>query len=145
MNIRIFVSLLVLIVSLASCSIKPSQDQSGSADSPVAKLFGEVMAIHDEVMPQMSKLYNLKKSLAEKTETLGDSAPDMATRTQIEAAMQLLEKADEGMMNWMRNFEDPGDSDVEKATAYLEKEKEKVLEVQQWMNEGIQAAELLLQ
>ncbi|MEZ4775042.1 MAG: hypothetical protein R3D00_17795 [Bacteroidia bacterium] len=146
MNIRVFSSVVVLIVSLAACSVKTGHNHSSeNTDSPVAKLMGEVMAVHDEVMPQMSKLYDLKKSLAEKTETLGDSAPDMEMRTKIEAAMQLLEKADESMMNWMRNFEDPGESDVEKATAYLEKEKERVLEVQQAMNEGIQAAELLLQ
>ncbi|MDX2247625.1 MAG: hypothetical protein SF052_12650 [Bacteroidia bacterium] len=145
MNRKLIFFALVLTTVFVACTVKPGSTSESGDESPYGKLMAEVMAIHDEVMPQMSKLYELKKSLGEKTETLSDSETDKELRTKIEAATQSLEKADEGMMNWMRNFEDPGENDPEKAVAYLQKEKEKVLEVKKQMLESIQTAEQILQ
>ncbi|MEZ4825654.1 MAG: hypothetical protein R3C61_05070 [Bacteroidia bacterium] len=145
MNRNYFALAFVLLLVFAACTVKPGhQHGSESADSPYAKLFGEVMAVHDEVMPQMSRIYDLKKSLAEKTETLGDAAADMEMRGKIDAAMAALDNADKEMMDWMHNFQDPGEGDMEKAKEYLTKEKEKIDNVKKVIDEGIQMAESLL-
>ena len=64
----------------------------------------------------------------------------------LQEASENLTTADEAMMNWMRNYDKPGEEMAEEQkTAYLEAEKVKVNEVKDKMLSSIAAAEALLQ
>jgi hypothetical protein len=104
----------------------------------MAKLFEEVMAVHDEVMPKMDAIHDTKKSLAKILST-SDS-------TQIFSIMKKLDNADEAMMVWMEEF----DSDYDKKTLeeqriYLNTELEKIKKVKMSMLESIEEGNHLVQ
>ena len=105
------------------------------------KLYIEVMEIHDEVMPEMSTIHRLKKQLKAIDTTIVKS-PDYPT---ILTHLNLLEKADDGMMGWMAEFDNPA-PDAEEAVAlkYLEKEKTKISEVRELMLESINSTKTIL-
>src|SRR5690242_8749642 len=75
---------------------------------PNQTLYDEVMKVHDEVMPKMGDLYNLKKELEKK---IGDS-PTMAEekKKEIEVIIAKLDSADQGMRDWMHHFNPIPDS-----------------------------------
>jgi len=97
-------------------------------DSTNTILYNQVMDIHDEVMPKMEDLYNLKKDLQEK---LG-STTDQASKADIELRLAQIDSASKLMMDWMHQFNPPPDTvDQEQIRAYLESEMEKVKRVRE--------------
>jgi len=105
------------------------------------KLYIEVMEIHDDVMPEMSTIHRLKKQLKAIDTTIVKS-PDYPT---ILTHLNLLEKADEGMMGWMAEFDNPAPNAEEPiALDYLEKEKIKISEVRDQMRKSILSAQTIL-
>ncbi len=115
---------------------------------PSISLEEEVMAIHDEVMPQMGHLSVLLDSLQHLV--VGMQADTLAIDTALVSSMQTaanqLTIADEAMMDWMRHYKKPGeDMTEEQKMAYLEAEKVKVNEVKDKMLKSISEAEELLQ
>jgi len=105
-----------------------------SACKEKSTLEGEVIAIHDEVMPKMGEIHvakkKLKKILAETQEE--------SVKTEISILISNLENADEGMMDWMHNWKVP-ENDPE-MTAYLLKERDKITKVKLNMLNSLDAA-----
>ena len=104
------------------------------------------MAVHDEIMPHMGTLMNLKKQLREKA-----AAMDSAQNTEkeqlrsIRASIEQLEVADEAMMQWMRTYKDPADSvGKEEALEYLKLKEQEILEVKEKMQDSEATAAALL-
>jgi methyl coenzyme M reductase subunit C-like uncharacterized protein (methanogenesis marker protein 7) len=62
----------------------------------------EVMALHDEVMPQMSEINRLSRSLREYKKNR--EAVDPQVEQRIDAAIQELGAAEESMWEWMNNL-----------------------------------------
>ena len=62
----------------------------------------EIQGIHDAVMPEMSTLNRLARTL--KPLLAKDSKLDENEREIVQDVVNRLEKADEGMMNWMGEF-----------------------------------------
>ncbi len=108
-------------IVLHSCTI-PKSD--------VDRLHDEVMQIHDDVMPKMRDIYSLKKSLKRLVEE-GDE--------QAAYHMDLLDKADDAMMDWMRDYRKPLET-RENKIEYLQGEKSKIQEVRDLMLSSIKAA-----
>ena len=99
----------------------------------IDRLREEAIAIHDEIMPQISafdrntvKIDSLLSSLS----SLKAENPDLDTvaiRTDLTTLKGNLEEATNGMMDWMTGFDvDPQDKDVAEIKAYYEKEVERV-------------------
>ncbi len=116
----------------------------GANDPSIEKedaLRSEVFAIHDEVMPRMSEIVALKGKL----EALN---PDSTKAAEIAAAISLLGKAEDGMMEWMVQFKQPAklreSKKHEEIMAYLAAEKQRITQVRDDMNNSIKAAEQLL-
>ena len=102
-------------------------------------LYDEVMKVHDEVMPKMDNIYQLKQEL--KKQMADSSNLKVEKRKTIEAAILRLDSASESMMVWMRNFNPLPDSlGEEKARAYLEDQQEKINKVKKEMLEAIEEA-----
>lgn len=124
------ICLIAMVAILGGCQPKSGDNQ---------KLYEEVMAVHDAVMPKMDDIYKLKRKLKEQLSS-GDLGEDR--RQTIEQAIKDLDAASEGMMEWMRNFNPLPDSiDQEKARDYLLTEKEKIQRVKEEMLKSIETAQ----
>jgi hypothetical protein len=135
--------LLFVIAILANCSNNKGQDEAdASAEQGDTGLEADVNRIHDEVMPRMGELYKLKKKLQQR-DTAASTTP--AEKTKINAAIQKLDSAYEGMMNWMHQFK-PEEHQVEEKEAreYLEGELEKIKKVKKDMLAAIETGRTLV-
>ena len=105
----------------------------------------EVMAIHDEVMPEMSTISKLVAEL----KPLADST---ATGQEYGKAMKDLQAAHKSMMDWMKGFGDRFDSEeilegkplTEEKQQWLLEEEEKVKAMRDQVNSSIEQAKALL-
>ncbi|WP_027076850.1 hypothetical protein [Maribacter antarcticus] len=105
----------------------------------------QVMAVHDEVMPKMSKLGQLVGKLKPIADSLGMDSPQGK-------AMRDLQDANKSMMDWMQGIGKRFDADeimkgkalTEEKQNWLDKEEEKVNAVKEEINSSIANAEALL-
>jgi cell division FtsZ-interacting protein ZapD len=138
-----FNSLLFLLLISFSCTSHNTQKEEN--------LKKEIMDIHDEVMPKMGNIYNLKKELEKNREYLtSDSIPSNTPKistSDLDSLLEALENADESMMSWMRSYNKFDDENLshEEQMEYLQKEKEKIETVRLKMISSIKEAENLLE
>ena len=141
--------MLVAIFAFALLSCEQGAD-------PVSELDGAVIAVHDEVMPMMGEIQSLKKQLTTKAEGLAlEMAADPAKIENTEEvqeiyfAVESLEDADKGMMNWMRDYAKTKvklpEMDKAEALGVLEVEMDKVGKVKTQILESIAGAKALLE
>lgn len=132
----------VLMVFVLACG--PQKQQEG--ESETGRLDSEVMAVHDEVMPYMQDINGYKEQIRNKIDSLSQAGVNDGDEvTALNNLMQQLESADEAMMNWMRNFDRNYDNQTEEeAVAYLEDQKEKVIQVKEDMETALRDAETML-
>ncbi len=125
---------LLLILSLATAC--------GSSDKKhdVEVLQGEVLDIHDAIMPEMGVLRNTGREL----EALADSLMSVDS-TKAKSYLEIADKlrnANEGMMIWMRNYEHDFEGTDEEKEKYLLKQKERIQRISDNMTktlkEGVQ-------
>jgi hypothetical protein len=121
----------IFLSLLAFSACKENQKTTETAQN---QLYEEVMAIHDQVMPEMTTILNLKKDLKaiEKPET----------KDIILQQVKELNDADEAMMTWMAAFKVPEDKTQEEA--YLILEKEKIKQVSDLMYASMDRAKKLI-
>lgn len=111
------------------------------------KVESEVMAIHDEVMPKLETIVNLKDKLTSKMIQLDSLQQEGVSSTTLAQqrvkAFELshqLSAADSMMMEWMYRYR--GDSakvlPPEEALKYFLKEKEKITHVKEETEKSIQ-------
>lgn len=110
-------------------------------DNTVEKAFTEVMALHDEVMPQMSTLSGLEMTLQE---VVKDSTLTATAQDSIQQCLKQLGEAEEGMWEWMNQFKKPEMDDKNEALRYLEEKKESIKTVGDAMHSSMEAAQKLV-
>lgn len=133
------ISLMILL--LAGCGETEKPTNTGNTiDND--QLFSEVMKIHDEAMARMGELNTLKRELqseqmkVDSTSRLYDSLTSLVLQ---------LERADEGMFNWMGEFKDPRTSlSQENAKVYLEGQLNMVNKVADDIDNSISAGANIL-
>lgn len=103
----------------------------------------QLIAVHDEVMPQMGKLKSYEKKATQKIEELSAREPVDSVKIKNLKVLALdLDQAYEGMFIWMRQYEpEDGDKEPIKVKAYLEEQMVMVTEVNKKMNAVLQKAE----
>jgi hypothetical protein len=137
------VRLLAVVVSMMfiACQQKETKETSPENEtSAVVQLRKDVIAVHDEVMPLMSKIYQLKNKL--RSISSSGSAKD-SDKTEIDSALKNLDSADQGMRVWMREFAklDVSGLNEEEATRRLNAEMEKIKKVKADMEGSVKVAE----
>lgn len=142
-KVNLLLSLVIPTMMIFSCS-----QEKGNIDQ-VEK---EVFAIHDEVMPKMGQIMDLRNALSQKIVTIDSLLKiknDDSLQQQKDQALTLsnaLQQADEGMMNWMHAYN--GDSlkalSSDEALKALNAEKTKISQVRDQMLESITKAEAFL-
>ena len=102
-----------------------------------------LIAVHDEVMPQMGKLKSYEKKATQKLEVLrAESSTDSLQIAKFSKLVEELDSAYEGMFVWMRQYEvEDGDKDPLVIKAYLEEQMIQVTEVNQNIKNVLQKAE----
>lgn len=141
-GLGLFLLLLLGAACQSNLSQKETTSQEVDADSLSAQeaLYGEVMEIHDAVMPRMSDIMSLNKKLKAVQETSNEDSEKLT-----ELATD-LESASEGMMNWMRQFNPQIENmDPDEAMRYLNEEKKKITTVKVEMETAIEKADAFLQ
>lgn len=116
---------LMISATIFSCKDRVAEKQKIEYD----KLFKEVMRVHDEVMPETSNLYKLKKYAQENIDVL---PKDNEFVEQLIETKIATEKADDAMMDWMAAFKVPESTHAEKME-YLNKELISITEVSKLM------------
>jgi aminoglycoside phosphotransferase len=120
-------SLLPFLLLLAACT-DPKQDQ-------IKKLSGEVIALHDEVMPKTEELMTLKAQIQER---MGKDSKASPLGRRLVAA---LDSADNAMSDWMADFDpDASKKPADEAIKYFENEKAEIEAVKKQTDETIAAA-----
>jgi hypothetical protein len=126
----------------------------GQDKEKVTELEGQVLMIHDDVMPKMDEIMTLKMQLSKKLLTLdslqneGITGNSLAEERMKAADLnQKLNDSDKLMMSWMNEYR--GDSakklKAEDAILYFENEKTKIEEVKQVTLKSINDAKSFLE
>lgn len=132
---RIFTLLTVL--AIVSCGAE-SFDIEAETD--------KVLDIHDEVMPKIGQVMNLKKEVLAKASEVSDEAAD-----ELRDLASDLEEAQEGMMQWMRQWGEVskphlnGETTTAEVKSFFKDQIEKVTEVKDKINSSIAAANKALE
>lgn len=93
-----------------------------------------MMNLHDEAMEKMEQL-NAKR---EELSTLKTNIKDSEILTHVQTVESRVAEAEEMMMKWMREYEEPAkDTPQEKAIQYIEQKRFEIQEVHARMLEGL--------
>ena len=114
-----------LLIGLSSCREKSNLEK-------------EVMEIHDEVMPKIGKLNKQRKQLKKALPSVSDAS----IKNEIQQVIEALEKADDGMMDWMAAWDVPDDKTAQ--AEYLTAEMVKIKKVKEDMLSSMDQAAVLL-
>jgi|GEM_PF-122143 len=132
---------IVLIAGIAICMLAACNNQSND-DVAIKQLREEAIAIHDEIMPQISvfdrtslKVDSLLANLSQLKDT--HAGLDTAqTRAELTTLKSKLENATDSMMEWMNGFDlDPQHNTTAEVKAYYQHEVDKVRELKQVFDE----------
>jgi len=147
---RIYLAVL-LFVFLYACNPPASQEESAIGEvsenmSPEEierdSLYDAMMAVHDDVMPEMDRMYRLRRRATAVADSLQNQPEIPISADTLRAIAQQVELAEEAMMNWMRSndfqFEDMSHQEIMQK---LEEEKEKITVVREQMLNSIKEAE----
>lgn len=139
--IKVF-HLMLIVLLLAGCGQTGNQEQQEANGTDREQLYDEVIAVHDEVMPKMQTIMNLKEQLRQKIDSLAaDTVANQAQLEKVRSLTEALDQADEAMMSWMRGFKrDYGEMTEEEIMDYLNQEKEKIEQVAEQTETAIREA-----
>lgn len=141
---KLKVILLGFMISLSFMACK-EEKKSTAGEVEMSKMT-EVMAIHDEVMPEMSTIGKLVAELKPKADST-----EMGVK--YGAAMIDLQDAYKAMMDWMKGFGERFDSDEilngkelsDQKKIWLAEEEEKVKALREQIYSSIDQAQQLLE
>jgi hypothetical protein len=120
---------------------------SDSSKGEVEKLEAEVMAVHDEIMPKMGDIMSLKEDLIanlKKVDSTSTNYPKLKQET--DSLSYLLTDADNGMMDWMDEYNADTLAAIssEEGAKYLLKQKTKINSVKEVTLKNIDAVKKYL-
>ncbi len=136
------VNLLAIVLLIANISSCKDEKKAANASNDQMK---KVMAIHDEIMPEMSSIGKMVGELSSK-----EDSTEMGQ--QYKAARHDLQDAHKVMMDWMQGFGNRFDSDEilngkelsEEKQIWLNKEEEKIKALRKQIYSSIENAKKLL-
>ena len=133
-----FFLMLDIFFIISGCSSSSGEQDCTSDECLKKQAYDSVIAVHDEVMPKMSYISELKGQLEERMNATDDSLAVAAWQE----LMVNLDVADEAMWVWMRQFNSDFEGvALDEALNYLKSEQEKIDEVARKINEAIKEAE----
>lgn len=141
-------SLFFLLVFFVACGPPPKFSDEEIAEQDAA--WASMMEGHDVVMPLMNDLYQASKQLKELAESAAVEANDFHPRSQ--EALASIEKAEDGMMEWMNKIKDNQLSGLREryedhaaVMAFIDKEQADIDQVAVDMKGSLETAKALIQ
>lgn len=99
MRTKIYFIILISSIILVACGDQSLKEASA--------LYSESMEIHDAVMPRMDEIFKLKQALTITRDSLAhDSTSHAQVIREMTLAIDSLDMAQHGMMNWMHAIQD---------------------------------------
>jgi len=129
----------ILIISL---TILFACQSSNKEVVDLKALKDEVFELHDEVMPMMGELRQVRKSLMLQADSIQETNVERAAALTV--VSDELNSANEGMMVWMRNFDPNFEGSDEEILKYLTDQKTSIDEVNKNMKETLKKGQELL-
>lgn len=138
-----------LIIAILAITMQSCGSSTSKGEMEFNQLLQEVFDVHDEMMPQMGKLSELRQQLEERAE---EEPMDAIAYKEVIAQ---LEAAHKGMMDWMKDFgevfpykenrlEGMNEEEIKESIALMEKQKVKVDAMKQDMEVSMQNAKTIL-
>ena len=127
---------------VAFCFLMACQT-SNKQEVDLKALKNEVLDIHDDVMPNMGDLRRVRKSLMLRADSI--MASDSARAAILLTASDAIDAANEGMMDWMRNFDPNFEGTYEETLNYLNEKKASIEVVRKNMLESKSEGEKVLE
>ncbi|QSE97368.1 hypothetical protein [Fulvivirga lutea] len=146
-----FFTLSICLLAISCAGNKTQEEANSTEESELPKeeqieksLYDEVMAVHDEMMPKMESMMEIKGRLIEMSDSLREAGKATESSVYV-SAVDKIEGADEAMMGWMRQFKPnmEGMSHQEKVD-YLTTQKNKMDSVKVVMQVAISNGDSLL-
>ena len=143
--------LLLIVMVCSYCTNNTSTENENTASEDQAKedqLRKDMIVLHDEVMPFMGAINKTQKELKEQLETIEDEA----VKEKAAKIIEDLDKAHEGMMDWMHKNskvfqsldEMRAEMDHDAIIQYLNKEKADMQDIKELTNDGIKEGTTIL-
>ena len=123
---RFIASLFIVPILVIACQFDKNQDPE------VSLLYDQVIEIHDEVMPKMRDIRQLKKKLT--------SISSAEQNKDVKLALQQLEDAHDAMMDWMAQFKMPKNVEKSQSMDYLRGQMVSVNDMKAKMLDAIENA-----
>ncbi len=131
LNIARIASVAGILLILSSCSDSASLEKDRKA----------LMDLHDKEMAKMGQIFSLKEQL----NVLSDSVSSAEEKAMLKERIDRLQEANESMMDWMRNYQDPAaDTPADEQKAYYANEMVKMKQVESLIGQSIDSAQILL-
>ena len=162
MNHRILtLTILSTTLLLGSCQSSTTSEADPTLER-AQTIYAEAIAVHDEVMPRMDEIMQLRQKLQLRVESMQEQTEEdyADSLQQMQTAIQNLRNADEAMMQWMRSVQKvPGADETSEyqdelnATVLTDTvgliqrqlaQKDAIQEVKQQMEQSIAEAERLI-
>ena len=130
-----YLTTLLIWLVFFSCQSGRNDSKEVNKKTSTVSLRSEILAIHDEVMPKMGELRKTKKNLMIWADSLKKSDSTGAATLLITA--DEIASANEGMMDWMRNYEPAYEGTEEEVLSYLEEQKKSIQRVKENMESSL--------
>lgn len=126
----------ILFIALVSACNTQSNTETIKEKSLSEKLDSQILAIHDIAMPKISTVLKLRRSIQNKIDTM----PAGASKDSLSQLTFLLSKADNDMMEWMRQYHEPDTLDEASKISYLQSQLPMIEAVEKSVRISIQQA-----
>ncbi|MGB3848454.1 MAG: hypothetical protein WA958_00690 [Tunicatimonas sp.] len=159
---RYFFSFLSIALIFSSCQTTTTTEADPTLER-AQEIYAEAIAVHDEVMPRMDEIMQLRQKLQLRVTSMQEQPEEdyADSLQQMQTAIENLQQADQAMMQWMRSVQKvPGLDEVSSdyqdelnATELTDTvgliqrqlaQKEAIEEVKQQMEQSIAEAEVLI-
>jgi hypothetical protein len=133
---KLFFGMLVIFSLILSCKQKPGESTSMSVTED------EVMKIHDEVMPKITDINRLSSQLRDIKNKAGQTPEGTPMVIEgLDETLHDLRNAEQGMMDWMKNYSDKkAELSPEQLEMFYKEELEKIKAVRDSMLSSIENA-----
>lgn len=142
--------ILIAAFTLTSCKKEATAEEKALATQieTYDALMTEAMEVHDEIMPKMGELMELKGEITEKAE-----AGELSDQTAISSTAEELKASHDGMMTWMKDYSEKfpyGDPSpetkeaIEEKMPVLKQEVEEIKQLRDQTMKSIESAKALL-
>jgi len=133
----------VIVFMVASCNGDKINSTNGKLNVENQKIYDDIMATHDEVMPKMSDLNEDKQKLRDLNDRITEK--NIPLKDTVLNTILVLSKLEDDMSDWMSNFKT---SDVlnnaDSSHTYLVNQKKIIAELNDNVKKGLNVSSVLL-